>query len=263
MPFAIAPGGHINYRYGTAARSGAPCLLFINSLGTDLSMWDGVVEALGDRFATLGFDARGHGGSTGNDGVADIDGLVEDAIAVMDAAGVDKGVVVGLSLGGLTAQAMAIAHPDRVSALVLCATASAFLPAQMWRERAAATLENGSAIFAVPSMERWFTGGFRQTDPQTAQRLVAMVGETSDKGYADCCTVLAETDLSERLPAIACPALLVAGQQDAGCPPSVHETMRDRIPGARLVVLDPAAHMLAVERPDALAALIENFVESL
>ena len=260
MPHIRRPGATLYFHFDRT--DDAPCLFFLNSLATDRSMWDRVVAHLGSDFSVLRFDARGHGKSTCETPDADIGLLVDDALAVMDAAGVEKACLVGLSLGGLTAQAIAARHPDRVSHCVLCATASAFRPPEMWIDRAELALQDGTAQFEQPSMQRWFTPAFQDKEPEAAANTVAMVGATSDLGYAACCRVLAGTDLTDEIGGIACPTLLVAGAADAGCPPEGHARMRDLIPGARLDLLDPAAHMLAVERPADLAIMIRDFVTS-
>lgn len=261
MPEIARPDARIHYRFRPG--SDAPALVFLNSLGTDLSMWEGVIAALPPGPAILGIDARGHGGSRCESAEASVDLLAGDVLAVLEAAGISRAVLIGLSLGGLVAQKIAIAHPDLVAGLVLCATSAAFRPPQMWAERKAKTLAEGSAAFTEPSRARWFTEGFLAEHPATAARLLAMVGASADLGYAACCGVLETTDLTEDLHRIMAPTLLIAGAEDLATPVAGHAAIAVRIQGARLEVISPAAHMLAVERPEETAGLIADFLRRL
>lgn len=254
MPEISRPEARINYQH-TQGNGNTP-LLFLNSLGTDFTMWDKVIAELGNRWPILRMDTRGHGGSWCGGPDATIGMLAGDSLAVMDAAGVERATIVGLSLGGLIAQQIALSHPGRVAGLVLCATSSAFRPADMWIDRKTRSLAEGSTVFEEPSRARWFTEPFLSGDPETAARLVAMVGQTSDFGYAAGCDALARTDLTEALSAIRMPTLLISGEQDLATPTAGHELIASRIPGARLETLSPAAHMLAVEQPAATARLV-------
>lgn len=242
----------------------APAVLFANSIGTSLGMWDGVVSELDELFRTIRFDARGHGRSAPAAEPATIDDLATDALAVLDAAQAERAVVVGLSLGGMVAQALATLAPGRVRALVLCATGALLQPASAWEQRAATALAEGMEPFVGLSLPRWFTPGFRETQAQTVARCVAMLRETDAASYAACCRVIRDTDLRARLGEIRQPALLIAGAEDPATPPALLDEIAALLGGPKeRLDLTPAAHILAVEQPQATAAAIARFVEKL
>ncbi|MDB5592040.1 3-oxoadipate enol-lactonase [Enterovirga sp.] len=261
MPIVSVAGRGI--RYELSGRAGAPVLMFANSLGTSLEMWDAQAAALSNAFAILRFDARGHGGSDPDGGPATIADFVDDAIAVLDAAGCERAHFIGLSLGGLVAQAAAVQAPDRILSIVVCATAAAFRPATMWDQRATAVLQTGIDPFVAPSGERWFTPAFRQAHPETVEGALGMLRRTDPASYAACCRVLRDTDLRPALPALNVPTLTIAGANDPSTPPAQLAEIAALVKGARSVVLPDAAHMLAIEQPEATTREIRAFVQSL
>jgi 3-oxoadipate enol-lactonase len=261
MPFVTVAGRKI--RYELEDRAGAPTLIFANSLGTSLEMWDAQAAALSGEFAILRFDARGHGGSDAEGGPATIDDLVDDALAVIDAAGRERVHFVGLSLGGLVAQATAIRAPERIFSIIPCATAAAFTPASMWDERATAVLRSGIEPFLATSAERWFTPAFRQNHPERVDRALSMLRRTDAASYAACCRVLRDTDIRPALSRLTVPTLTIAGRDDPSTPPAKLEEIASLVKGARAIVIDEAAHMLAIEQPEATTREIRDFVRSL
>jgi 3-oxoadipate enol-lactonase len=238
---------------------GMPVLL-LNSLAADLGMWDGVRGRMSRR--SVAFDARGHGRSGIKRGECTIDDLADDALAVMDATGLDRAVLCGLSLGGATAMAVAAKAPERVAGLVLANTAVSFPPAQMWHDRAATALSGGFAGLVEPTLDRWLTEGFRAANPATAESVRAMIAGTSPEGYAACCAALAAADLEPALGDYDGPVLVIAGAHDASTPVARAEEMQALAAHAELVVLD-AAHISSIEAEAAFADRLEAFVKSL
>src|SRR5918993_257564 len=155
MPMIRA--NRVNIFYDLTGPVGAPVVVFSNSLGTTLEMWDAQVRALSDRFRCLRYDTRGHGRSEVVDEPASIDDLAEDLAGLLDALGIGTAHVVGLSLGGMTAQALAAAHPERVESLVLMATAAYLPPAEGWDQRAQTVRAHGMGALVDVVMQRWFT----------------------------------------------------------------------------------------------------------
>ncbi len=236
----------------------APVILLLGSLGSTLEMWDPQVPALAGRFRVVRYDTRGHGRSPVPQGPYALDDLVDDAVALLDRLGIRRAGVVGLSLGGMTAMRLAAREPGRVDRLALLCSSALLAPASAWTERAATVRSQGAGAVAEAVVERWFSPTGRT--PELVQRMRAMVAGTPAEGYAACCEAIAATDLRQDLAHIGAPTLALAGAQDPATPPEHLEAVVAAIPGARLQVLDPAAHLANVEQPAAVsAALIAHF----
>jgi len=155
ITFVDIDGIAIHYRVDGPEH--APKLVFSNSLGTDFRTWDSVVGRLADRYRMLRYDTRGHGLSGCPDGAYSIERLGEDLAGLMDAVGFDQAVICGLSVGGVTAQQLHKAHPNKVTALSLCDTNAKIGDAAMWQERIDAALgDDGIEALAPAILERWF-----------------------------------------------------------------------------------------------------------
>lgn len=262
MPSVFHQGREIAFEISGPAQ--APAVLFANSIGTSLGMWDSVVSELGERFRTIRFDARGHGRSAPCAGPATIDDLAADALAVLDATKAAQAVIVGLSLGGMVAQALATLAPERVRGLVLCATGATLQPASAWEQRAATALAEGMEAFVALSLQRWFTPGFREAQPEAVDHCAAMLRATDAESYAACCRVIRDTDLRPRLCAVTQPTLLIAGAEDPATPPALLDEIAALLGGPKeRLDFTPAAHILAVEQPRTTAAAIVRFVAGL
>lgn len=237
-----------------------PAILFSNSLGTTHRMWDGVIEELSAEFRCIRYDARGHGASTRAKTSFDIAALADDAVAILDNLGIEKVHFAGLSLGGMTGQALAIHHPDRLASLTLMATTAHMPPAQAWLDRAELVRRDGTKAILDATLPRWFSADFLAGEPAAIQRVAQEFCAMDSEGYAACCEAIARMDLRDLLPGIVAPTLIIAGRQDPATPPAMSEAMRDAIAHARLEVLDPAAHLLATQRPAETAALLARHV---
>ncbi len=228
----------------------APWVLFSNSLGTDLTVWDAQVAALADRFRVLRYDQRGHGGTAVPNGPCDFDRLGDDALALLDHFGIERCSFVGLSMGVPTGLRLVDRAPGRAERLVLCdgqaATASG--GAGVWEERIRQIRDGGMAAFADATVARWFAPEFVQSGRAEAVR--AMVAATPAEGLIACATALQGFDFAYVLPAIRVPTLLIVGARD-GALPATMAAMRGKIPGAPLVEIPDAGHIPNVEQPDA------------
>src|SRR4051812_5088004 len=234
----------------------APALLLINSLGADLSMWEPQLPALGARFRVIRYDARGHGRSPVPPGRYALDDLGRDALDLLDRLGVARAHVCGLSLGGMTAMWLATHAPGRVDRLVLCCTSAQLGPPAAWAGRAATVRAGGTAAVAGAVVARWVTPGFAAAHPEVVRRLRDMVAATPATGYAGACAAIEEMDLRPGLPRISAPTLVLAGAGDPATPPEHGAAIAAAIPGARLQVLAPAAHLATLEQPDTANRLI-------
>lgn len=238
-------------------RSDAPVVMFGNSLASDMSMWREVLAVLGDSVSTLTCDTRGHGASVSNGQRVGIETLGRDAVRVLDHFEIEKVIYVGLSLGGLTGMWLAANHPSRVAALVLANTAACFPPPSMWRERAAIARRDGLGPLVQATLDRWLTPQFQADHARRAAEIAAMIGSTPAEGYAQCCEVLAEADLRESLVRIECPLEAIAGAHDVSTPPARLREILELAGRGGFLEVD-AAHLAAVEAPDAFAGIIRK-----
>jgi 3-oxoadipate enol-lactonase len=237
-------------------RDDAPVVVLHGSLGSTLAMWEPQVGPLAERFRVVRYDLRGHGRSPAPPGPYTLADLAADATALLDHLGVDRAHHVGLSLGGMVTMQLAATSPARVDRLVLCCTAAHLPPARRWHDRAAAVREEGIGAVAAAVVERWLTAGLAADDPDLVGRLLAMVLETSDEGYAGCCEAVATMDLRDDLASITAPTLLVVGDEDPATPREHAEVIAGGAADARVVTVGPAAHLANVEQPDAVTSRI-------
>jgi len=241
----------------------ARVVVLSNSLGSSLEMWAPQVPALSERFRVLRYDQRGHGESPVPPGPYDIPDLGQDVLDLLDRNEIERAHFVGLSMGGMTGMWLAANAPERIDRLVLLCTTSYFGTPETWIERAATVREHGTESVAGAGVERWFTEGFRQSQPAVVERMRAMIAAQPDEGYALCCGALERLDLRDQLERIAAPTRIIAGAQDPSTPPDPHaQFLTEDIPGAHLTVLDPGAHLINVERATEVTDLILDHLES-
>lgn len=253
------PWGAMHYRVdGPAdAPTNAPTVVFANSLGTDLRLWDALLAEMPE-IRAIRFDKRGHGLSD-DSGPYHIADLAEDAAALITHLGLGPVVFVGLSIGGMIAQALASARPDLVRAVVLSNTAVRMGTADSWAQRIAAVQGDGLASIADTIMERWFAAPFRARPELALWR--NMVIRTSAQGYVAACQALAAADLTETTRALRLPTLVIAGDQDGSSPAELVRATADLIPGAGFHIIPDAGHLPCVEAPAAYAAALRPFLQ--
>lgn len=241
-------------------RPGAPALLLINSLGTSLEMWDDQAEAFAERFELIRYDARGHGKSSR--GAADeltIDQLARDALAVLDACGIARAHICGLSLGGMTTMQIARHWPDRVLKIALCNTAPHMPGRERWQTIIETASTQGMAALIDGILGRWFTPEFREAEPAKVERIKQMLLGTDPRGYAACCAAIRDLDLREDIKSIDATALVIGGTKDPSTPPEQAELIARSIQGAKLVMLE-SAHLSNIERASEFTSTLLEFL---
>jgi 3-oxoadipate enol-lactonase len=237
----------------------APVLLLGPSLGTNLSMWAPQVTALSDRFRVVAFDHRGHGGSPVPPAPYTIADLGGDVVALMDHLGIERASYAGISIGGMAGIWLGANAPTRLDRLVLMCTSAYAPPASRWIERVVAVRSAGATeVIADAVVERWFTPGWAQQHRQLVATHRAMIVATDPEGYSGCCEALAAMDLREALPRIATPTLVIGALEDLALPPDNQRLIADSIPGARLELIDHAAHIASAEQPETVNRLIRE-----
>lgn len=234
-----------------------PALLLLNSLNTDMSMWDGVMRELRTSFRVLRMDTRGHGASGAPAGKTTIEALAADALAVLDAAGAGRAHVAGTSMGGMTVLALCETAPGRLLRAAACNT-SAAMPVEPWLQRIATVREHGMEAIADVAMGRLFSPRFRERDPATVHAARAGLVRLEPEGYVACCLAIAHMTVAERLGDIRTPLLVVVGTGDESTPPEHGERIEAAVPGAQLAELD-TGHLSALEDPAGLARLLRGF----
>jgi 3-oxoadipate enol-lactonase / 4-carboxymuconolactone decarboxylase len=264
MPTINANG--VELFYDLTGPEDAPVVVFSTSVGATIEMWNPQVRALSDSFRLLRYDTRGHGRSQVVDRPTSIEELADDLAGLLDALGIARAHLVGLSLGGMTGQALALRHPDKLESLVLLATSAYLPPAEAWTERAATVRARGMEVIADAVMSRWFTRAFKERAPgtvaETRERFVA----NDANGYALCCEAIRDMDLRPAIGAIRTPTLILAGADDPATPVPMMEDIRTRIPDAEMIIVPRTAHLLNIERPEIvnahLAAFLARFTDS-
>jgi 3-oxoadipate enol-lactonase len=237
-----------------------PVVMLSGSLGTDMSMWEPQVGALSSRFRLLRYDQRGHGRSPAPPGPYSIAELGTDLLALLDRLGIERVMLCGLSIGGMTAMHVAAHASERIDRLVLLCTSAQLGPPSMWRERAQTVRAEGVQAIADAALGRWFTEGFRQANPQIVARTRAALCATPPEGYAGCCEAIGAIDLRGDLASITAPTLVIAGESDPATPPEHGRLIADGIPSSRLEVVGAAAHLANIEQSQRVTELILEFL---
>lgn len=256
---------HYTVREPRSGKAPRHTVVLSHALGCDLTMWDALATELAQDCRVITYDHRGHGSSDAPAGLYDMADLADDAAALLRELDTGPVVWVGLSMGGMAGQELALRHPSLVRALVLANTTSAYPEAtrEVWRQRIATVREQGIEAIADAVMGRYFHDGFRGEHAATVARFRRRLVSTGKEGYIGCCNAVGNVDTTARLGAIAVPVLVVAGEMDQGTPVSMAQTLQQAIPGAALTVLAEASHLSAIEQPAAFAATVTAFVAGL
>jgi 3-oxoadipate enol-lactonase len=245
--------------------AGAAPVVLSHALGLDLHMWDGLAAELAGTHEVLRYDHRGHGGSAVPAGPYSMDDLVDDAARLIREWGRGPVVWVGLSMGGMVGQGLAVRHPELIKALVLANTSSKYpeAAAAVFAQRVQAVQTGGMAAIADSVMERYFSAAFRASQPEAVAAARTTVLRCDTAGYAACCQAVGGVDWLGRLNTVKCPTLIIAGALDVGAPVAMSQAMQERISGAELVVFDEAAHLSVAEQPVLFAQTLGRFLKTL
>lgn len=250
------PWGAMHFQIDGAASG--PTVVFANSLGTDLRLWDALLPHLPAGFRYVRYDKRGHGLSDLGGPVSAAE-LADDAAALIAHIG-GPVVFVGLSIGGLIAQALAARHPDLLKAVVISNSAAKLGTAESWQTRIDAVRAHGLAGIAEAVMERWFAPAFRNSPAVAPWR--NMMIRTPEEGYVAACGALAGADQTEATRALRLPALVIAGGEDGSTPPDLVRATAALIPGAAFHIIPGTGHLPCVENPAAYAAVLTPFLKA-
>lgn len=258
MPFVHSDKARIYWKLEGAA---PPVLVLLNSIGTDMGLWDAAMPHLLPHVRVLRIDTRGHGASDAPSGDYSLAMLAGDVRAAMDAAGIDRAIVAGVSLGGMIAMELALASRERVAALALICT-SATMDSAAWADRVATVRKDGMAAIADLAMGRFLSPAFIAERPEVAAGVRRGLLTMDPNGYAGAGAAIRDMALAGRLGDIAVPTTVITGTRDSSTPLEGHgAVLGARIAGARMIALD-SAHLAPIEAPEALAGALRDIVLS-
>lgn len=250
-------GTRLHYRIdGDAA---APPLVLSNSLGTDLSMWEPQIADFVRYFRVVRYDTRGHGQSDVTSGPYTIEQLGRDVLGLLDAIGIERAHFCGLSMGGMTGMWLGVNAGYRIDRLVLANTAAKVGTPEIWNTRIQ-SVRTGGMMAVIPAvLDRWYTEGFRASDPAAIESTRAMLARTSPQGYMAACAAVRDMDQRGAITEITRPTLVIAGTHDQSTPPEDGRLLADSIAGAQFVEL-PAAHLSNVETAPQFTRAVLDFL---
>lgn len=254
----------VELRYRIDGIEGAPKLVFSNSLGTNLHMWDGQVEAFAGSYHILRYDKRGHGKSGPASNPFEMKTLADDLVALSDALGFQGAHYCGLSIGGMTGQALGIYHSGYFKSLALCATSSQIPEEQIpfWHQRIATVKAEGMEPMVAPVLERWFGAEYRSGNAETLSMVSEMLRTTSPEGYYRCSEAILGMKYTEEVHKITTPSILIPGETDPALPVFMSEIIAERLPGVKMEICQNAAHLCNLEQPEVFNDILGRWLTS-
>lgn len=257
MPVIDADGTPINV--SVEGKADAPVLMFSNSLGTDLHMWDYQAKHFANNYRVIRYDQRGHGKSGAPEGPYSIERLGRDVLAILNALEIPRANFCGLSMGGMTGMWLARSAPERFDKMIFSNTAPKSQTPDSWNTRIAGVRAKGLEGIADAVLGIWFTKDFREKSPDVVAQMRKMMISHAPTGYIGCCAAIRDMDQRWAIGDIKIPSLIIAGRSDNATPLKDSEFMASRIAGSELVVLD-AGHISNVEQSAAFTAALEKFL---
>lgn len=258
LQFGLVNGARLAWRLD--GPEDEPTVMLSNSLMSSHAMWEPQMEALTRHFRVLRYDTRGHGQSEVTPGPYSIELLADDAAALIDLAAVGKVHFVGLSIGGMIGQQLAVRHPSKVLSLSLCDTASEMPPRSMWEERFSSARAAGIAGLVDGTVKRWFVSSFVEREPTVIGHVRGMILETAVDGYIACGSAVRDMSQTHILGSIKVPTQIIVGREDPACTLAQSEVLQRGIAGAELHVIEDAAHLSNIEKPEEFSLLLINFI---
>jgi 3-oxoadipate enol-lactonase len=259
MPFATLNGFKCHYQHDDFGHD--ETIVFANSLGTNLSMWEAQVEVLSGHVNILRYDMRGHGQSEiGDKPTLDIATLGGDVLALLDALMPARKVYFcGLSIGGLVGQWLGINAPQRFNRIIISNTAAKIGNDEGWNSRIEQVQVHGLESIVGGTGERWFTLAFHKEKPEVVNQILTDFVKTSLPGYVACCGAVRDADFRDQLSNLIVPTLAISGAKDPVTTVDDAEFLAQHIPVSKHVTLD-AAHLSNVEQPEEFSTQVLQFL---
>jgi 3-oxoadipate enol-lactonase len=253
----------IQMNYELSGKKESPVIVLSHSLASSLVMWNPQMDALNPNFQVLRYDIRGHGKTEVIPGPYTLELLAEDVIGLLDALDIDRVHFVGLSIGGMIGQSLALNHIHRLRSLALCDSAS-IIPQEaqpIWQERINKTLSKGMEAQVDETMERWFTPSFFKQSSPMLEIIRKQILTTPVLGYIGCAEAIRKLNYLDQLSKIKIPTLIMVGEDDPGTPVSASEAMHKRLSNSKLVILPSARHLSNIEQAEAFNATLLKFLK--
>lgn len=240
---------------------GSPAIVFGNALGTRVSLWAAVAARFADDYQIYLSDLPGHTHPRTDDGAGfTVSDLAEGLVTSLAELGVEKFTYCGVSISGGIGLTLALEHPDSLTGLVACSTATKFGTEESWAERIKDVEEDGTRGQLDDTADRWFAAGFLTEDISSGPAILTDLAMIDDAAFIACARALTSYDVSGRLESITTPTLFLAGSQDPGCTPEAMGELSDQVPESSLAVIPDAAHLPMAEHPDLVFDHIEAFL---
>lgn len=250
----------INLHYCIDGPDDAPTVLLSNSIGTDLSTWDGVVDQLKLKYRVIRYDSRGHGKTDAPSGPYTIAMLSTDVLGILDQLGLEKVHFCGLSLGGMVGMWLATNASNRIDKLILCNTAAFVPPPEGWDARADAVRDGGMQAIIPAVLERWLSQDFQEREPEAVKRLVQMVQASPAAGYIGSCAAIRDMDQRMTIQSITASTLVIAGAKDIATTPDGLRFIAARLVNKASYAEIDCGHMSCLENPAQLGEEIKKFL---
>ncbi len=253
----------ITINYQVDGPDGAPWLVLSNSLATNLGMWDDQARELGRSFRVLRYDQRGHGATDAPAGRYTFELLIADAVALMDALGINKTHFGGLSMGGATALGLAQKHPERLDRVIVCDSPCQSTPTstQQWEERIVVAEKQGMEALVEPTVGRWFPPEVLKANPPHIDKIRQMIRTTPMNGFIGCAAALADHNYAAATATVTRPVLFMVGEKDGVTPPAMRK-LNEALLGSRYVELPGAGHISNMDQPQAFTRAIADFLKA-
>ena len=249
----------INIHYKLEGPENGPTIVFSNSLGTDMRIWDGVILCLPKNLKILRYDKRGHGLSDCPNSPYSMGTLVKDVEALMDALKLKNSLFIGLSIGGMIAQGLALKRLDLVRAMVLSNTAARIGNRQIWEDRISKVRSSGMKALTEETMKRWFSNRFLKSKDLNIWK--NMFERQPIEGYIGCSNAISGTDFYTPTSSLRLPTIGIAGSEDGSTPPDLVRETCDLIPGSQFNLIKGVGHIPCVEAPEKYAKILSDFMK--
>jgi 3-oxoadipate enol-lactonase len=255
-------GIHINYEL--LSKADAPVVMLSHSLACSMVMWNPQLAVLQPHFQVLRYDMRGHGDSEATEGAYTLDQLAADAIGLLDTLKIDTVHFVGLSIGGMIGQCLALNYADRLQSLTLCDTAP-IIPDEakpLFQERMHEARTKGMQGLVQGTLERWFTKSYLKQNPPEVNLIRHQILTTSVAGYLGCSEAILGLNYLDRLSKIKLPTRIIVGEDDPGTPVEASKAIQEHISHSKLVILPSAAHLSNIEQAEAFNTTLMEFLRA-
>ncbi len=247
------------YDFTEPWKAGPPPILFLHGLGGDRRMWNDQVPVFSGQYPTLVVDLRGHGRSTRPAADFTVADMARDVLRLTRTVGIERAHVVGLSMGGVVAQQLALEFPPVIASLVLCDTFSA-IPAElapMARETLAFIETHDMSEVARTRISLAFSD---HADPAMREYWIEQVAKNDKETYLRAARATFAFSSQGRLSALRVPALVVVGEEDRVTPPPLAHELAQQIAGAKLATIPRAGHISNAENPEAFNRRLAEFL---